>query len=42
MTAPKIPRGVLVPQTVASQVRSHGCQVAARMGRGRAHQERQH
>ena len=25
-----------------TQVRSHECQVAARMGRGRAHQERQH
>ena len=33
MTAPKIPRGVSVPQTVATQVRSHGCQVAARVGK---------
>ena len=43
MTAPKVPRGCVgATDGGPTQVRSHECQVAARMGRGRAHQERQH
>ena len=42
-TAPKIPRGVSVPTDGGpTQVRSHGCQLAARLGRGHAHKERKH
>ena len=41
MTASKIPRCVGATDGGRTQVRLHGCQVAARMGRGRAHQERQ-
>ena len=42
MTAPKIPRGVGAADGGSTQVRGHGCKVVARLGRGRAHKERQH